>query len=79
MFVHFKFLQPDFANLAIEAAVNNAEAKGQDPDKVREGIEMMRWIFNPASMMFFGFIGSMISSLFIALIAGLFMKKERFK
>ncbi len=78
MFVHVQYLQPDFANIAIEAAVNSAEAKGQDPDKVREGLEMMRWIFSPMSMMTIGFLGSILSSLFIALIAGLFMKKERF-
>jgi Protein of unknown function (DUF4199) len=76
MFVHIKFLQPDFMNIAIDAAVNSAEAKGQDPDQVRKGMEMMSWIFSPASMTMIAFLGSIISSLLIALIAGLFMKKE---
>ncbi|MEY4935927.1 MAG: hypothetical protein RIS64_2286 [Bacteroidota bacterium] len=77
MFVHIKYLQPDFANIAIEAAVNSAEAKGQDPDKVRDSLEMMRGLFSPTYMMAIGFFGSMISSLFVALIVGFFMRKER--
>jgi hypothetical protein len=76
MFVHVKFLQPDFMNIAVDAAVNSAEDKGQDPDQVRKAMEMVSWMFSPASMTMIAFIASILSSMFIAFIAGLFMKKE---
>jgi hypothetical protein len=77
MFIHLKFIQPDFLNLITEAAENQAEAKGQDPEQVKKGLEMVSWMFTPGAMAVFTVIWSMILSLLIALIEGLFMKKER--
>jgi Protein of unknown function (DUF4199) len=76
MFVHIKFIQPDFLNLITEAAENQAEANGQDPEQVKKGMEMVRWMFTPSTMAVIAFIGSVITSVVISLIEGLFMKKE---
>jgi hypothetical protein len=76
MFAHFKFLQPDFMNLVIEAATNQAEDKGQDPEQVEKAMEMVRWMFTPGAMAIMGLFGSVMTSIFIALIEGLFLKKE---
>ncbi len=77
MFVFMKFVQPDFANTIMETAINNAEAKGQDPEKVKQGLEMMSWMFSPGFFAVIGLIGSVIMGVIFSLILGLIMRKEQ--
>ena len=75
-FIYFKFIQPDFMNTIMEGAMTKAEDKGQDPEAVKKGMEMMSWMFNPGAMAVMGFLGSILMGTIIGLLEGLFMKKE---
>ena len=77
MFILMKFIQPDFANQIMEGAMNNAEAKGQDPDKVKQGMEMVGWMFSPGFFAIAGFLGSILMCVIFSLILGLIMRKEQ--
>jgi hypothetical protein len=75
-FVYFKFIQPDFMSTIMDTAISNAEDKGQDPEAVKKGMEMMSWMFNPGAMAVMGFLGSILMDTIFGLIIGLFIKKD---
>jgi hypothetical protein len=75
-FIYFKFIQPDFMSTIMETAINSAEDRGQDPEQVRKGMEMVGWMFSPGTFSIFALIGSVLAGLIFGLIFGLFMKKE---
>lgn len=76
LFIYFKFIQPDFLNTITETAISKAEEKGQDPEQVRKGMEMMGWMFNPGTFALFGLLGSVLMSVIFSLIIGLIIKKD---
>jgi hypothetical protein len=76
-FIFFKFIQPDMMSNIIEAAVEKAEEKGQDAEKMKQGMEMMSWMFSPGAMSVFALIGSVFFGAIFSLIASLILKKDR--
>ncbi len=78
-FFFFSFIMKDFASVVMNRAVENAESSGQDADKVRSGMEMMKWMFNPGVMSLFTLFGTLVYALLGGLIVGLFTKRESSK
>jgi energy-converting hydrogenase Eha subunit A len=76
LFVYFKFIQTDFLNTITETAISKAEEKGQDPDEVRKGMEMVSWMFSPGFFSIIGLLTSVFMNVIFALILGLIMKKD---
>ena len=72
----FNFVMKDFGDVIINRAVEQAEAQGQDADKVRSSMEMMKWFFTPAGISMFAFFGTLFYALLGGLIIGLFTKRE---
>ena len=78
-FFLFNFIMKDFGETIMTKAVENAEAKGQDPDQVRKGMEMMKWMFNPAVMSLFALLGNLFYATICGLLIGLVTKRESAK
>jgi Protein of unknown function (DUF4199) len=77
VFFFFKYIQPDMMSTIMESAIEKAEEKGQDAEKVKQGFEMMKWMFSPGSMSVFALLGTLFIGTIISLIVGLILKKER--
>ncbi len=76
MFLIMKFMIPDFKEKIMESAMTQAENKGQDPEKVKQGLDMMGFMFNPAMMSLMALLGSLLYGLIFGLINGLILKKD---
>jgi hypothetical protein len=76
LFVYFGYINPDFMDKVIEAQIDQAEAKGQDPEKVRQAMEISKNFMKPGAMAIFGVIGSVIGGVIWGLLVGLIVKKE---
>ncbi len=75
-FFMIKFMMPDMKEKIMEAAMTQAENKGQDPEKVKQGMDMMGWMFSPVAMSFMVLLGSLFYGLVFGLISGLILKKD---
>jgi uncharacterized membrane protein YeaQ/YmgE (transglycosylase-associated protein family) len=75
-FFLFSFVIKDFAEMIMTKGIENAEAKGQDPEQVRKGMEMMKWMFNPPVMSVFALIGNLFWAVIVGLLVGLVTKKD---
>ena len=80
VYIFMAFIAPDMLdeifNASMEKAVGDAEAKGQDPEQVIQGMNMMKWVFTPPLfavivLVQFTFLGTIFSLIIAAL-----MKKE---
>ncbi len=77
LFVYFGYIAPDFMEKIFEAQIEKAEANGQDPEKVRQAMEISKKFMTPGAMSIFGLLGSVIGGVFWGLIIGLVVKKEQ--
>ena len=75
-YVYFGYIAPDFMDKVLEAQMDKAEANGQDPEKVRQGMDMAKKFMSPPIMAIMGLIGSVIGGVIWGLIVGLFVKKD---
>jgi hypothetical protein len=76
IYVYFGFINPDFMANIMDVAVEQAESRGQDPEQVRQGMEMVGWMFSPGFFAAMGLIMSLIFGLVFSALVGLVVKKE---
>lgn len=77
MFFYLNFIQPDFAQTIMQGAMDQAEKKGQDPEQVKKGMEMVGFMFKPWFFAVAGILGSLFFGLIFSLIIGLIVRKEQ--
>jgi len=73
------FMVKDLAQTMINGAVENAENSGQDGEKARSRMEMMKWFFSPLGLAVSALIGKLFSGLILGLLVGLVTKRESSK
>jgi Protein of unknown function (DUF4199) len=76
MFVYFGYINPDFMSKIIEAQIDQAEAKGQDPERVRQAMEMTKAFMTPGAMSILGLITSVMGGVIWGLLIGLIVRKD---
>ena len=76
MLVYFGYINPDFMDKVFEAQMDKAEANGQDPEKMRQAMEMSKSFMKPPMMAVFGLIGSVFSGLLWGTLVGLVVRKD---
>ncbi len=76
LFVYLNYIAPDFLDKIWEAQMDKAEASGQDPERVRQSMEIAKKFMSPPVMAIFAFLGSAFYGLIWGLLVGLFVKKE---
>jgi uncharacterized membrane protein (DUF441 family) len=73
-FIHFTFINPDFADYAIDQAKQNA--KNVSDAQLAQMEKIMRFMMSPAIMSIWGFIMALVFGIVIALIVSAFLKRE---
>jgi hypothetical protein len=76
MFVYFGYIDPNIMDRIFEAQIEKAESNGQDPEKVRQGMEIGKKFMTPGVMSFFGLLSGVFGGVIWSLIVGLFVKKD---
>lgn len=75
-FVHFNYVNPNFADYAIEAARMDWAAKGMTETQMEGAEKFMRGLFKPVAQSIVGFVIGNIFGTIISLIVAAFLKRE---
>jgi hypothetical protein len=75
-FVYASFINPNFAEVTIQAQISAMQAKGIPSDAIEKAEGMMRLMTKPAMQAGFSFVGGMFSNVIISLIAAAFLKRR---
>jgi hypothetical protein len=73
-FIYFTFINPDFADYAIDQAKQNA--KNVSDAQLAQMEKIMRFMMSPAIMSIWGFLMGLFFGIVIALIVSAFLKRE---
>ena len=75
-FVHFTFINPNFADYAIDVARQQWAAKGMGDSQMDGAEKFMRIVYKPVVMAIMGVILSPLFGLIISLILSIFLKRK---
>jgi len=75
-FVYHSYINPGFAEVVIQAQTAKLQAAGLSSDKIDKAAQFMRLVSKPSVQAITGFIGSMVASVIISLIAAGFLKRK---
>lgn len=74
-FAYFKFINPDFVDVMVQAQSDKLEATGASADKIEQMEKGMRMFMKPPMMAAFGFLQAMVAGTVIALITSAFVRR----
>ncbi len=75
-FLHFKFINPDFADYAIDLASQRMAKAGVGDAQIDAMEKGMKIMMSPVMMTIWGFIMSVLFGLLVALIVSAFLKRQ---
>ena len=75
-FIHLQFINPNFADYAIDAVRQKWVAAGMGDSQMEQTEKFMRFIYKPAIMAIMGFIMSLVGGLVVSLILSIFLRRK---
>lgn len=76
MYIHFAFINPNFADYAVDAARQQWAAKGMNDSQMQAAEKITRVFSNPAVLAILGVIGTPIIGAVISLVLSAFLKRD---
>ncbi len=74
-FAYFKFINPDFVDVLVQAQSDKLESKGLSADKIEQMEKGMRMFMKPPIMAVVGFLQAMLAGTVIALVTSAFVRR----
>ena len=74
--VYYRFINPDYINIAIQFEKQRLETLGRSPAEISAQIEQTRMMFSPVYQFIAGLISTLLTGLLISIVLSLLLKRK---